>query len=82
MRQPVPRIDDYKVYWREVVTPDYYDFLRQDDNLRGAFHCAISPSTWRIGSITATLQSLIKNSRIVTELDNYPSATKKHSQTQ
>jgi hypothetical protein len=42
MRQPVPRIDDYRVYWQEVVTPDYHDFLRQDDNLRGAFHCAIS----------------------------------------
>ena len=42
MQQPVHRIDDYKVYWRELVTPDYHDFLRQDDNLSSAFHCAIS----------------------------------------
>jgi hypothetical protein len=39
---PVPRINDYQLYWQEVVTPDYQDFLRHDDSLRDAFHCAIS----------------------------------------
>jgi hypothetical protein len=37
-----PRIDNYQIYWQDVVAPDYQDFLRRDDDLRSAFHCAIS----------------------------------------
>jgi hypothetical protein len=36
------KIDDYKKYWNEIVTPDYNDFLAELDNLRKAFHCANS----------------------------------------
>jgi hypothetical protein len=38
----VTRIDDYQSYWRNIATPDYNHFLRNDDDLRSAFHCAIS----------------------------------------
>jgi hypothetical protein len=36
------KIDDYRKYWKEIVTPDYDDFFADLDNLRKAFHCAIS----------------------------------------
>jgi hypothetical protein len=38
----IPRIDNYAIYWREIVTQDYREFLRNDDDLRRAFHCAAS----------------------------------------
>jgi hypothetical protein len=40
--QSVHRIDDYQSFWREVVIPDFDDFMGEQSNLRRAFHCAIS----------------------------------------
>jgi hypothetical protein len=34
------RIDNYRHYWSEIVTLDYLDFIKHDDDLRRAFHCA------------------------------------------
>lgn len=38
----VQRIDDYKVYRTEIVQKDYDDFRANRDDIRAAFHCAIS----------------------------------------
>ena len=35
-------VTDYRAFWREIVVPDYNDFIGQIDNLRRAFHSAIS----------------------------------------
>ncbi len=39
---PVQRIDDYRAYRAEIVQKDYDDFLTKRDDIRAAFHCAIS----------------------------------------
>jgi hypothetical protein len=64
----VQQIDDYGDYWREVVTPDYDDFLANITDLRKAFHCAISlfhMADWLYVAhevyINATLMYLDKN---------------------
>jgi hypothetical protein len=36
------RISDYQTYWNDILRPDYHDFLRNDGDLRSAFHCAVS----------------------------------------
>jgi hypothetical protein len=38
----VASIQDYRAYWRDVVEPDYNDFNAKIDDLRRAFHCAIT----------------------------------------
>ena len=40
--QTIHRIDNYRSFWRDIVTPDYNDFMNQREDLRRAFHCAIS----------------------------------------
>jgi hypothetical protein len=35
-------VDDYEAFWRDIVKPDYNDFLEKIDDLRRAFHCAIT----------------------------------------
>jgi hypothetical protein len=34
------KIDDYKKYWKEIVIPDYEEFLKDKADIRKAFHCA------------------------------------------
>jgi hypothetical protein len=38
----VASVQDYQTYWRDVVEPDYRDFHAKIDDLRCAFHCAIT----------------------------------------
>lgn len=35
-------IDNYQDFWRDIVVPDYNDFVAKVDDLRRAFHCAIT----------------------------------------
>jgi len=42
MTTDVSTIQDYQAYWRGVVEPDYNDFETKIDDLRRAFHCAIT----------------------------------------
>ena len=38
----IQRIGTQQEYWDQVVVPDYSDFIAKIDDLRMAFHCAIS----------------------------------------
>lgn len=38
----VDRIDDYKKFWNDILLPDHQDFMQEVDNVRKAFHLAIS----------------------------------------
>ncbi len=42
MSTVVARVDDHPSFWREIVTPDYEETVSKIDDLRRAFHCAIS----------------------------------------
>jgi hypothetical protein len=42
MATVVASITDCRSFWREIVVPDYNDFTANIDDLRRAFHCAIS----------------------------------------
>ena len=42
MATVVGSVIDYPSFWREIVVPDYNDFGAAIDDLRRAFHCAIS----------------------------------------
>jgi hypothetical protein len=42
MATVVASITDCRSFWREIVVPDYNDFNANIDDLRRAFHCAIS----------------------------------------
>lgn len=77
------KIEDYKNYWKEIVTLDYEDFKNEPGDLRRAFHSAISlfhMSDWLYqnfsGSINASHTYIDKNnqSQIVTDENNYPNA--------
>lgn len=35
-------VTDCAEYWNEILVPDFDDFIKQIDDLRKAFHCAIS----------------------------------------
>lgn len=40
--EKVQRIDDYEKFWEHVVKPDYEDYQKHTDDLRLAFHCAVT----------------------------------------
>lgn len=42
MATVVALIDDYQAFWREIVDADFNDCVAKIDDLRRAFHCAIS----------------------------------------
>jgi hypothetical protein len=42
MATVVASVTDCRSFWREIVVPDYNDFGAAIDDLRRAFHCAIS----------------------------------------
>jgi hypothetical protein len=42
MATVVASITDCRSFWRDIVVPDYNDFAAEIDDLRRAFHCAIS----------------------------------------
>jgi hypothetical protein len=42
MATVIARVQDYQVFWRQIVEPDYKDFMAKIDDLRRAFHCAIT----------------------------------------
>jgi hypothetical protein len=42
MAAVVATITNCRSFWREIVVPDYNDFVMRIDDLRCAFHCAIS----------------------------------------
>jgi hypothetical protein len=42
MATVVASVTDCRPFWREIVMPDYNDFAAKVDDLRRAFHCAIS----------------------------------------
>jgi hypothetical protein len=42
MATVVASVTDCRSFWRDIVLPDYNDFTAKIDDLRRAFHCAIS----------------------------------------
>ena len=42
MATVIANVTDCRSFWREIVVPDYNDFNAAIDNIRRAFHCAIS----------------------------------------
>ncbi|SRR5579871_46446 len=42
MAKLIANITDCRSFWREIVVPDYNDFNAAIDDMRRAFHCAIS----------------------------------------
>lgn len=42
MATVIANVTDCRSFWREIVVPDYSDFNAAIDNMRRAFHCAIS----------------------------------------
>jgi hypothetical protein len=42
MATVIGSVTDSRSFWREIVVPDYNDFGAAIDDLRRAFHCAIS----------------------------------------
>jgi hypothetical protein len=42
MATVIAGVTDCRSFWREIVVPDYNDFNAAIDNIRRAFHCAIS----------------------------------------
>ena len=42
MATVIANVTDCRSFWREIVVPDYNDFIAVIDNIRLAFHCAIS----------------------------------------
>ena len=42
MATVIANVTNCRLFWREIVVPDYNDFYATIDNIRRAFHCAIS----------------------------------------
>jgi hypothetical protein len=42
MATVIANVSDCRAFWREIVVPDYEDFNAGIDDIRRAFHCAIS----------------------------------------
>jgi hypothetical protein len=42
MATVMANITDCRSFWRDIIVPDYNDFTAKIDDLRRAFHCAIS----------------------------------------